>query len=385
MASGRPGEADLIRNIYSAVLDPDGWQQVADAVVRINPAFKVFLHIDEVEPARTIAGVASNISETTISNHVGYYSSINPWNARMARTPRGCISSAADMVASGELLRTEFYNDHLRYEEDVRVAAGTVFVNNDNRFGCLGLHLPHRYTEAHYDDALRLLGSVKGHLAHAFWLAQQNSTAIATQTIDHAPLAALLLDGEGRVVRANGRADRLFLRHARSIRLDRSGRLTSPLPAEASRLWGLVSHTIRADDVGGRLALPTAAGGRLFLSVVSVGRPASHRFLLKAFAADREPAAIAYLVDPAEETRDVADVLISLFGLSPAEARLCSSLVREELTLREYADRRALSRNTVRNQLGSSLAKLGLSRQSELAALLARIVVSADGRSHWQN
>lgn len=57
------------------------------------------------------------------------------------------------------------------------------------------------------------------------------------------------------------------------------------------------------------------------------------------------------------------------WGLSAAEARLAAFLVQGG-TLTQYAQRHTLSRYTVRNQLTSIFAKLGVNRQADLVRLL---------------
>jgi len=64
-----------------------------------------------------------------------------------------------------------------------------------------------------------------------------------------------------------------------------------------------------------------------------------------------------------------AHILHGLFDLSPAEARIAQRLV-EGSSVEEIATAHDLSRETVRNQLKSVMAKTGTSRQAELVGLL---------------
>jgi DNA-binding CsgD family transcriptional regulator len=65
-----------------------------------------------------------------------------------------------------------------------------------------------------------------------------------------------------------------------------------------------------------------------------------------------------------------AEVLQGLFDLTPAEARVARSIV-EGKTIEGIALTKGVSRETVRTQVASVLAKTGLNRQAELVALLS--------------
>ena len=62
------------------------------------------------------------------------------------------------------------------------------------------------------------------------------------------------------------------------------------------------------------------------------------------------------------------------FGLTPAEART-AALVGSGLAPQDVADQIGLTVGTIRSELKSIFEKLGISRQSELAALVTRLAV----------
>jgi DNA-binding CsgD family transcriptional regulator len=64
--------------------------------------------------------------------------------------------------------------------------------------------------------------------------------------------------------------------------------------------------------------------------------------------------------------------MASLFGLSPAEARV-AGLIGDARTIADTARILRTSPGTVRNQLKSIFAKIGVSRQAELVAVLSRL------------
>ncbi len=69
-----------------------------------------------------------------------------------------------------------------------------------------------------------------------------------------------------------------------------------------------------------------------------------------------------------------AKVIAGLFDLSPAEARIAREVAAGS-TLEGIADLSGVSRETVRTQLKSVLAKTGMSRQADLVALLSGLVL----------
>jgi DNA-binding CsgD family transcriptional regulator len=90
------------------------------------------------------------------------------------------------------------------------------------------------------------------------------------------------------------------------------------------------------------------------------------------------PAALIFLSDQTRGTPH-AEALGTLYGLTPAEARLVCGLM-DGLTLQEYADAKKIAVASVRTQLKSVFAKTGVNRQSALMRLILQNPVATMSR-----
>ncbi len=79
------------------------------------------------------------------------------------------------------------------------------------------------------------------------------------------------------------------------------------------------------------------------------------------------------IFDPNTQTLPKAESIKPIFQLSKTEALLCELLV-EGLSLKEIAEKRSVSINTVREQMRRIFTKTGYKRQSELIAAILRAV-----------
>jgi DNA-binding CsgD family transcriptional regulator len=82
--------------------------------------------------------------------------------------------------------------------------------------------------------------------------------------------------------------------------------------------------------------------------------------------------ALLIIGDPEQSASPLPAILAASLGLSPAEARLLSLLL-QDLTLAEAADRLGLSLESQRVRLKRIFAKTGTNRQSELIGLALRL------------
>lgn len=91
-----------------------------------------------------------------------------------------------------------------------------------------------------------------------------------------------------------------------------------------------------------------------------------------AAAAAGEPAALILLYDPGQPQRIEAVPALRLLGLTPAEARL-AAIIGDGIAPREAASTLSISEGTARTTLKTVFRKLSISRQAELAQLVARL------------
>lgn len=363
--------AELIRTIYSTVLDGDEWQKVADQLVGLDPILKILIHVEDIDRTGTTASYSSNISDETVSNHVNYYSHINPWTERIATTPLGGICSVAGLASSEEFLLSEFYNDHARHEEDLRVAVGTVFAKGKYSIACVGLQLPNRYADAHYERALWILDRIRAHLVHAFWLARHNSFAPPETAVEHAAIATILLDRKGRVLRMNNQAQRFLQRADSPLSVNASGLFQMRDFSQQDRLQAMVLEAVASKGKAAWCAIRAEDGRPAFISLIPLLRVESNDALISAFIGSEEPAAVAYMVSADMRNEQIGKTLVSVFGLSPAEALVAGAFGVEGLSVHQIAAARGVGIHTVRHQLATAMEKLSVTRPADLVATLS--------------
>lgn len=176
-------------------------------------------------------------------------------------------------------------------------------------------------------------------------------------------LAALILDGQGRLLHANPAATALLAR--RRITATRHG-MALPDLADRSRLLRLIAATRRGE--GGRMRItPGEGSGPVLLNVTPLPHPMRPAGLL----GEPRHAVLLVLRDLAPDPPP-AGLIIEALGLTPAEGEVAALLARG-CSGAEVARQRRVSEETVRSQILSLQAKAGAANLRELMLRLARL------------
>jgi len=227
-----------------------------------------------------------------------------------------------------------------------------------------------RFTAAHKEFMTRL----RPHVAQALQLfsriqRDESEIEILTDTLDRLTIATFILDGRGKLLRANNAA-RQMVDRGETFRLTQD-RLRVDGQGDARRFGELVDQAIAA-----RLAEPGETFVRAFRCVepVNEGRGVMVRSIRRErhLSVDASPAVIVYATDPTPATSFV-QLIATLFDLTPSEAGL-AALLTQGLSLSEAAEESGLTESTVRSYSKRIFAKMGVSRQSELIRLILRSV-----------
>jgi DNA-binding CsgD family transcriptional regulator len=220
-------------------------------------------------------------------------------------------------------------------------------------------------------DARSLAGAAP-HLGRAASLAGKFALAHglgAVEALERIGRAAFVLDHTGLVIAANSRAEQcaagdLKLVHNRPRATD---------PASGRRLQDLIARAVAPRALG------TAPPDPIFIARRE-GRPT----MVEAFPAAgpmcdvfRGIAALVVITDLNARARPAGALIREAFGLTKAEGRLASILASGE-DLRKAADILGVAYETARAQLKAIFGKAQVSRQAELAAVLARLAPGSE-------
>jgi DNA-binding CsgD family transcriptional regulator len=358
--------ADLITEIYAALLGTGSWQTFLDNISSVLPNGRSLLFYHDVAARTGAFSLYAHIDQESAAAYNSYYAAKNPWMAKATARPLGLGVRAELMLPRRELISTEFYADYLR-PLGVETGVG-VTVFRDQTCNFMLSVLCAASDDDQIDSAAALIGELAPHLRQAF-ACYRSSTASGGLAVDAAADAlgvAIVSVGLDRRVRwANAAAYRL-LSLGDPIGTDASGRIGAMRGEVREALDDALAKAARGEDVGKRTLNIRDREGvpstRLTLVVPSL-TPSDRYFAGPCVVLLVETIAAAVL--PPDEALRVA------FGLTPSEARIARA-VADGTWLADVADTQGITLATARNHLKRIFAKMDVNRQAELVAKVHR-------------
>jgi DNA-binding CsgD family transcriptional regulator/PAS domain-containing protein len=270
-----------------------------------------------------------------------------------------------DFMTQDEIKRSPYYQEFLG-REGLRWFAGVKIMAGEDAW-CLSIQ--RSIDQGPFSkEELESLATLSAPLSSAATTARALGYARAEGALgafEFSDLGAILFDRFGKVLRVNGAAERLLGEDFSILR----GRIKSSDP-DATRQLDRALH-----------AMQPAKGQPALMPPVLLPRQGSRRPLI-AFATRLAEVSqnlfapcqtILVIYDLNARPQPAEATLRHCFGLSGAEARLASALAVGN-TLDDAAEELRITKETARHELKSVFAKLNVHRQSQLVALLARLL-----------
>ena len=291
-----------------------------------------------------------------------YFYKIDPWlqQDEHARRP-GTVRTGEQIVGERELMRSEFYAQWLKPQHLFHTIRTVVASGDDRIIYLVGLRV--RSAGPFTSAIVGLHQSLSGHVRRAIGIESRlhrraTERDAAASALDRMPFGVALIDGKGRVLVANQTAQQIF--GQQDGLSQRRGMLTTSLSSETAELAERIT-----DVISGNFPVPR---------VVTVSRPSGQRpfgvlvLPLSNTVPDLErrlPVAAVFVTD-AENAAPINErSLRTLYGFTPAEARL-ARLLAQGRRPEEAAAELGVSLNTVRTHLKRIFGKAGTDRQADL-------------------
>lgn len=296
------------------------------------------------------------------------------WNGRDARfrgipmLERQAVIDDRDIFSVDTINQLPYFQEFLRPLK-LSGFAGIRIAHGDNMW-CLSLQRSPEQGHFSVEEKTRL-AVLSNCMSSAAAVSSALGFATAKAALDAFELsgsAALIVDKQGEVIRANPRAERLLLGDVRVV----SRRLTARDVNATAMLDSALSRLVRNPESPALLppvALPREGRLPLMAYPLRLSDLGANPFA--------EGRAFIVLVDPEERRRPPEVVLRNIFGLTVAEARLAARLACGE-PLEAIADDLNVAKETARFHLKRIFAKTGVRRQAELVALFARLLSRSD-------
>lgn len=365
----------LIGGIYDAALDSALWPAFMDRLAAsLNASLGMLWMHDFSSGSVNLEHGGGNVSAVTgldsvaLAQFTNYYAARNVWLPNASQLAEGSITVSSVLYPDALLKRTEFYSDFLR-QQDLFYAVGSSIIKQGSRDVKMSFVRSER-AGRYRDDELNLVRQLMPHLRNAVVLHRELHrlkvlSASAMAALEMVPLGVILLTSSGLLLHANRRAHELLTRTA-TLRFGAGGAIHAASAAASTVLQRLIHDAVQTGvgkgrAHGGALRLVGASGRELQMLVTPL-LAASSPFGGEAVAA-------IFCSDPAAVVSVLSRTLETLYRMTPAEAHLTEALVNGQ-SLKQYAEVKCVSMNTVRTQLKAAAAKTDAKRQADLVRIV---------------
>jgi DNA-binding CsgD family transcriptional regulator/PAS domain-containing protein len=369
-ALGETDVLDLIDGIYEAGMSFERWP---DALTAVADAFGAQdASLGTMAPHGLPWIFAPRTDPDFMRAYAEAYHPLDQVWHGVTRQGVGRPATDAMVLPRNELEKSAFHNEWSRPQGYRTIMGEMVLAEQGWR---TVLMLPGR--EAFEAEDLRVLATLTRHIRRAVQLnirlaqgdLNQGTTA---QALAQMAAAAFLLDGDGRVLFANGAAEALF-RRGRGVRVSQ-GRLSAARTEDAADLAAMIGRCALSgtEERGGVLTFGEGAAPLTLQFLPVRETPLLAPGLACAMVFDTTHKAPA---DPAQRLRAV-------YGLTAAEAALALEIAKGD-GKRAAAERRGVSFATARTHLSRIFEKTGVNRQAELVRLILTETGPAPEKRSW--
>lgn len=367
--------SELIDRCYEAAADDLHWPKLLKEINQFLDGRGATLFFTDLQLKPIDQFFGDNVSPESISDYRAYFHEID---IRMHRAIPGALNSIVtdlDLVDGSTIQGHEFYQDFLR-PIGHRYIVSAMMTLDDSSYAFLSSHrgLDQDHADGEIMEKAKLL---LPHLRRSLQLRRRllvaNTRGEAALELLHGLGQALfLVSAEGRVIWQNSAADRLL--NQRDGLITGEGELRTLSAAANTELQRLVKSAAAISSQpklhpGGMMTVPRPSLKRSYHVLVTPLATREGNRMSQQLSVS--PAVAIFVMDLEQNTVPPAEVLRTLYHLTPAEARLATALGSGE-SIRTYAERSELSVHYVRWLLKQVEAKTETRRLADLIRLLAR-------------
>jgi DNA-binding CsgD family transcriptional regulator len=357
----------LVDRIYEAALDPSRWTACLESLATATRSTSASLAMHDVGTSVRRALWWMNVDPEIIAEDERW-APRNPFMAAGVHLLRtGFVCRSHEIIAARDVKRSDYFHEYLR-RLDALDHIGACIARERDVTSLLFLtrrlaQEPHQREDA---DLVRLLlPHFQRALAIHRRLADVGTVSSAVvEVLDRLPFGVVLLDARRRMILASAHArellqarDGLCVAHDGTVHALHGGRLAH-LIADAC-----ATGARRGLGAGGAVHVRRASGRRPLAVLVAPLRVADDRF------GSRHPAAALFVSDPERDGADPREILMHLYGCTPAESAV-AWLLLDGKRVAEIADELAVTENTVRTHVKRVLAKVDCRTQADLVRVL---------------
>ena len=377
-----------ISEIYSAVGAPNGFGDLLKHIRASLGASGGMLFTPSSDPESGGFGFVDHLNADLFAEYRTYYWDKDPWGLEAKRKGlwfAGSTGTDESLISRADFQRTEIYSDYLSRLDTVRLCFTVVAGDTDPLLPGTHLSLYRGLRSKPFTDSdVEVLKVLRPHVAQALRLAHRLGFAEASVFAAYGVFNALrsgivLLDQGRRVIFLNRSAEALLLpSRGLVIRRERSNgaSLHALTSDQDNTLQRLITNALvlaegrpeSAKPLPLRIGTPTSRG--IMATTVPLpphlqsGVPAAR---IAVFLEDLDRLHVPNL-----------QVLVTCFGLTPAEARVAGGLLQGSRP-KEIAASLALSEHTIRSHIKALYQKTG---QRGVGAMIATLA-STQSPASW--
>jgi DNA-binding CsgD family transcriptional regulator len=348
--------------IYEAVDDDEAFAALPAMLAASVGARSTSMVWQPTSGGVTILGHSGYFRVQDYADYVDRFADADVWiDAADKAGRRGVVWNLDELVSEREYLSSRFYNEWIRGMGDDTFHCLGLTIASEYGTGVLGLHRgrgAERFDGGetaildHMLPDLKRLFVIRGQLA-----TYRNAARQASDLLDRLDQPVILLAADGSLTTANRAGEALIGRHGALHLIE--GRVEALGRAAASFAAAVARATCREAPRAASLALQSPDGATLRLIISPYRDPAGRR--------------LALVLGPAlSQVSQIKATLRGMFLLTASEADIAFE-VAQGRTLKQIADSRNSTYQTVRSQMKAVTSKLNCSRQSEVAIVVSQV------------